>query len=598
MSGRRGSPSRAEIRAASKRSAERVAAWNKDNVILTEKIADVIVTLTEIKVSNKSTFGPTAHTLAILCSLIPGAPDAKEAAAFRKLELVGAMLEAAKAASGVGGVVVDDGAEDSAGTDGGARNKPGGISEGDWAFMQSALAERQEGQALSYSDSSEGDSEETPIQVIGVGQNSMLFRYRTKATRELSKRAVFDGVSKDLAMELLYVEEVKSTDPAVVRQHYQEIAACLPLMLKKSSISAADLAQPGKIYVRALEKFLQKHRSWKQLVVSKHSRKRARVKEKEEGSSGSDVRKPVASKKFARKVKQAEEITLRDVAKGSELANIFEEWRVSSDKALPHKALKFIGKEVAAPSSKFAHPEEGVYNVFVSAGQMDRRDEKLRNIFEDVVYKFIPSREIRRNEFEAAEALRDRGGQLAKDARKRREKSELKLLARLAVECELCMMGAKSWAAYDEALRGDGVVEAIQAAFQNSSASDSEDGISRKAAHAAWTKARAVKITPPRAKKGKYSSGGESQSIASAMKSGFAALRSALANGNEGGNGGWSPVKSSSANQPSRVSADFSSRDCWHCGKKGHAWWEKGKCKLAGKDPAPGTVHAAKGGKP
>ena len=105
MSNRRGSPSRAEIRAASKRSAERVAAWNKDNVILTEKIADVIVTLTEIKVSNKSTFGPTAHTLAILCSLIPGAPDAKEAAAFRKLELVGAMLEAAKAASGVGGGV-------------------------------------------------------------------------------------------------------------------------------------------------------------------------------------------------------------------------------------------------------------------------------------------------------------------------------------------------------------------------------------------------------------------------------------------------------------------------------------------------------------
>ena len=126
--------------------------------------------------------------------------------------------------------------------------------------MQSALAERQEVQTLPYSDSSDGDGEDTPIQVVGVGQNSMLFRYRTKSAKELSKRAVFNGVSKDLATELMYVEEVKSRDPVVVKQHYRGIAACLPLMLKASSISAADLAQPGKVYVRALETFLHKHR--------------------------------------------------------------------------------------------------------------------------------------------------------------------------------------------------------------------------------------------------------------------------------------------------------------------------------------------------
>jgi hypothetical protein len=284
-----------------------------------------------------------------------------------------------------------------------------------------------------------------------------------------------------------------------------------------------------------------------------------------------------------------EDITARDIAKGEELTNIFGMWRVSADKTLPYKVLKFIGKEVASARSDFAHPKRGVYDVFVSADQKTKRDEKLRNIFEDVVRKLIPSREIRRNEYEAAEAMRSRGGDLAKHARKRREKSEYKLLARLAVECELCMMGAKSWLAYDEALRGDGVVEAIQASFLPSSGSSSEEeGLSRKTAVAAWMRARAVKVTPPRAKQAQPKSNHHSQSMAATMKAGFASLRMALASDRKS----WGRNGNNNTGANQQHASGTEKQDCWQCGKVGHAWWQKDKCKLSGKPAAAGSVHA------
>ena len=276
MSAEREGPSRAEVRAASKRSAKRVVAWNQANLVLTSQIKDVIVTLEEIKSSEQSTFGPTVQTLTILGTLIPGAPTKAEAVGLRKLALVGKMLEAAyqvaAAATDAIGGLNQPGDETDGSSDDADIPQPASFSVTDWDFMREALAKRnslgrenpvdmtatdQEG----FSDSSDGDETDADAPVVGVGRNSMLYRYRNKEVGSLPTRDVFDGVTKDLAAELVYVEQVRSEDPTRVRRHYAEILNHLPMMLKRSSLRATERSRPGKLYVGAMESFLHKHRS-------------------------------------------------------------------------------------------------------------------------------------------------------------------------------------------------------------------------------------------------------------------------------------------------------------------------------------------------
>jgi hypothetical protein len=299
-----------------------------------------------------------------------------------------------------------------------------------------------------------------------------------------------------------------------------------------------------------------------------------------------------------------EVISTRDVEKGEELVSLFANWKRSraKDKVLPRKALKFSTKEVASPNSNFGPHAKGVYNIFVSDAQVEERDEKLRNIFEDVVRELIPSRQMRLNEYKAAESMRDRGGKLAKEARKRREQSESKLLARLAIECELVMLGERSWATFESELRGDGLADAIRESVRSLEASDSDDTISVKTAMRAWTKAKAVQVTPKRPLRVNGRRGGqktEAQKMAQALSSGFASIRSALANegkGNGGrtGSGGQGTKKGQRSNQRGSNGGGGGTSVCWHCGEDGHSWWEKTKCPFANKPAAPGTKHAAR----
>jgi len=99
MSSDRDGPSRAEIRAASKKSALVVAGWNKDNTVLVESKQDVVVLLEEVLSStgHAGHFGATVPALRILCTLIPGAPEPGVAGSLNKVPLVEAMLVAAKA---------------------------------------------------------------------------------------------------------------------------------------------------------------------------------------------------------------------------------------------------------------------------------------------------------------------------------------------------------------------------------------------------------------------------------------------------------------------------------------------------------------------
>ena len=220
-----------------------------------------------------------------------------------------------------------------------------------------------------------------------------------------------------------------------------------------------------------------------------------------------------------------------------------------------------------------------------------------------MVRELVPGREQRKNEYEAAEALRDKGGLLAKSARLRREKRESVLLSRLAVECELVMMGAKSWTAYSSSLRGDGVAEAIQASFRNASDDSSDDdSVPIKVAAAAWKKAIAAKVvaTPKRPlrigrAKNNAAQNGNSRQMAAGLKSGFASLRSSLANGGWGGR----PDGAGSGGAGSNRKGGNGKMRCWQCNELGHAWYDEDKCKLAGKPPAPKSRHgkkAARGG--
>ena len=329
----------------------------------------------------------------------------------------------------------------------------------------------------------------------------------------------------------------------------------------------------------------------------KRTPKRGRASSKDDDSD-EVVKKAPALLAFAREAKPVSKISAKDIDKGITLTNIFARWRRGKDRVLPYKALKFIAKEVASPMSEFLHPVRGIYSTLVSEEQQELRDAKLRNIFEDVVYKLVPGRQLRLNEYEAAEQLRDKGGKLAKAARKRRAKSESVLLSRLAIECELCMMGSKSWSEFDGALRGDGVAEAIRTSFRNSSDDSSdEDVVSMKTAASAWKRAVAARVASPRSKKSKQKSFGkgkkpkhDSQLVAT-FQSGLAEIKRTLANG------GWAKSpdvggakREGGANHRGRK--DGGGGSCWHCGEDGHSFWQKSKCPLAGKDPAPGTKHA------
>ena len=295
------------------------------------------------------------------------------------------------------------------------------------------------------------------------------------------------------------------------------------------------------------------------------------------------------------------DITARSIAKGKALVNAFDAWKTGTDKILPMRAVKFIGKHVASPVSRFQHPTRGVYHVLSATAQVEQRDNKLRNIFESVARELVPGRETRKLEYEAAELLRDKGGKIAKDRRKRREKGETKLLARLALECELCLMGSKSWSAYDKALRSDGVVDAIRTSLVRSDDSDSDSDantVSLKTATAAWTKAQSAMVSP-NARSGSRSATTPDRRMADMFRSLKASLRSVVAAaGNNpsafNGNAGWALDSGAGRVANTRGGARG---NCWQCNLPGHAWYEKDKCSLSGQTPAVGSVHASKAAK-
>ena len=576
-----GRPGRAQVRAASRKSAEIVAAWNAANADLSPSRGDVITLLEELADSFElgGNFGPTVPSLRILCSLLPGAPSPPEAGAMTKQPLVRAMLEAAKA---IGSLV------------------PGTVEGGN----------PEDG----FSSESTGDESELEVRgVVEFGAAATLFKYRSKDLKGVPKSDVFNLILKDLEEELVFLANKKSVAPAVAVDRYSSLAKFLPVMLKKHSLTdLGEMADPAATYIVALERFLNRHGSWKRQGSDKDGsvsqRKRVRASVARASDEDTDDKEPPRKVSsvvpFARPFKPVGDIDANLVRKGKALSNLFEVWRNSDEKVLPYKALKFIGNEVAAPTSTFYHPTKGVYNVFVADSQISARDRALRNIFEDVATKLVPGRELRMREYRAAEELRDRGGKLAKEIRKSREKSESKLLARLALECELCMMGVQSRKDYKDALIGDGVTEAIQASFRQSdgSGSDEDNTVSRKLAVAAWKRACASRVTPPRSKRGNRASKqpkSEAKLMAEMIRSGFASVRQSLSNG-KGGNGGWNDGggkandSRSKGNQSRRSNQGRKGELCWHCNKPGHTQWQKDQCSLAGQDPAPGSVHAKK----
>jgi hypothetical protein len=288
----------------------------------------------------------------------------------------------------------------------------------------------------------------------------------------------------DMRVELVahrgFMDDIGRMDPLLVAESELDLLRCLPSMLKQPNLTSVQMADVRGTYGFALETFLRKHKSWKKSKGVGNVRSRRSKRRTDRLSAGSDTESDQPSRKvasvtpFARPFMPISDITARSIAKGKALVNAFDAWKTGTDKILPMRAVKFIGKHVASPVSRFQHPTRGVYHVLSATAQVEQRDNKLRNIFESVARDLVPGRETRKLEYEAAELLRDKGGKIAKDRRKRRGKGETKLLARLALECELCLMGSKSWSAYDKALKSDGVVDAIRTSLVRSDDSDSD----------------------------------------------------------------------------------------------------------------------------
>jgi hypothetical protein len=563
--------SRTERREGSKASALLFKSWNNAGQDLSNEAAQVALKLQEILDSESSTYGPSVPVLKLTCSILRGAPDVNKAANknLRKLELVERMLRAAQA------IVADsEGVESSDGAGG-------------------------------FSDSSEGDEPEIS-EIRGVGESSILFRYRMKQLGGATKFVVLSDMSKELARHYAFMAKIGDMAPAAVIAVQRSLLRCLPVMLKVHTLTAVQKADAWITYESALESFLRKHKSWKKKVASAEGvpqvtptknkaskRSRARLPG-DSTESDEPSRKVPAVNPFARPCQRVEDITSRDIKKGKSLVRSFATWVQSGDKILPAEAVKYIGKKVASPLSRFTHPVRGIYHVLVAPNQAEMRDSKLRNIFASVVTDLIPGRELRKIEYEAANLLKDKGGRIAKDQRKRRERGETKLLARLSVECELCLMGYKSWVAFDGALKADGVAEAIRLSTQlSNTGSDSgdENTISAKTAMSAWNKAKAAMIrSPPQAASRAFAT--PAKKLEDQLKAGLALIRKEMRRASGNGNGGWSAGMSPSKGD--HGASPKSSDACWHCNKPGHAWYEKAKCPLSGKPPAKGSNHARK----
>jgi hypothetical protein len=207
----------------------------------------------------------------------------------------------------IGGVVASPGGVE---TPTGSRASPGSVSSEDWKYMRAALEEKKRVEALQsakrlrlqevealrsgFSDTSSDDGDaEQELAVVGAGRNSMLFRYRSKEVREMSKNDIFKGVVKDLAAELMYVEGLRSEDPAAVKRHYDELVLHLPMMIKRHSLTAVQMANPGAAYVSVLENFLARHASWKGSDGGKARRRVKFPRESEKGASRSRKRSDI-----------------------------------------------------------------------------------------------------------------------------------------------------------------------------------------------------------------------------------------------------------------------------------------------------------------
>ena len=155
-----------------------------------------------------------------------------------------------------------------------------------------------------------------------AGEVSFLYHYRNKDVDGLSKAEIFDGVSKDLAEELMFSNGMKQITSSQARDRADSIAKCLPAMVKRVHLHVAVLSSPSVFYVKTLEAFLTKHKGWRahkespyregdsSVSKARKQRKKSSKRSRHFSSSDSDApsKKAPAILAFAREAKKVEAI--------------------------------------------------------------------------------------------------------------------------------------------------------------------------------------------------------------------------------------------------------------------------------------------------
>ena len=340
-----------------------------------------------------------------------------------------------------------------------------------------------------YSDSSASSAEEGGPAFAG---SSMLMRYRRKLLPvAATKQNVYDGVAAELAATSVSLPALFPTSPRLASLALSE--------LSKRPVVARSVAHMLGLYRVVLTTFLSKHAAWASNTSS--LRKRARP--------------PTAPTFNARLNPKSPRIAVPDLALDGHhigecraFANEHRTWEASAESdIIPPLGLDFLRRHVVPPSCSFAHPTQGVYNIFKTAHEQAHATRRARAIYRDAVNDVaVPriarfesldaDRHGRLREVQARAARRSHGTLLSAAQRRDSLKRESATLARLALETRLVMCGSRAWKTFFAGLDASADADLVARGLGLPDDSDDESERARHVAAKAWKAASAVALSP------------------------------------------------------------------------------------------------------
>ena len=430
-----------------------------------------------------------------------------------------------------------------------------------------------------YSDSSASSAEDG---FPGFDDSSVLMRYRRKLLPlSTTKQNVFDDVSAELAKIAVSLPVTFPVSPRLASRVLSE--------LLKRPVTVRNEVDMLNAYRSVLTTFLSKHAAW--ACNPSALRKRSR---------------PSSAPAFnARLNPKSPRTALPDIALDGHhigecraFVNEHRTWEASAESdVIPPLGLDFLRRHVVPPSCSFAHPTQGVYNIFKTPHEQAHATRRARAIYRDSVNDVaVPriarfesldaDRHGRLREVQARAARRSHGTLLSATQRRDSLKRESATLARLALETRLVMCGSRAWKTFFAGLDASADADLVARGLGLPDDSDDESERARHIAAKAWKAASAVALSPSWSYKRAKTSPAP---VPKGAKSFFEAAAKRL----EATISRLGAMRPNSPATPSRRKDKSSRNRCYQCYKRGCRPSDP-KCSHKGKAAHPKSRNARK----